>query len=57
MGKIMLLTKEDEELEGIGPLLGNGLLVWKTVLLEPNIPYYLVRISIKKEMFGRSTLS
>jgi hypothetical protein len=41
----MLLTKESEELEGIGPLLGDGLLAWKTVLLEPDWPYYLVRLS------------
>lgn len=44
----MLLTKESEELEGIGPLLGDGLLAWKTVLLEPGWPYYIVRLSTKQ---------
>jgi hypothetical protein len=43
----MLLTKNNEELNGIGPLLGIGLRAWKTVLLEPNWPYYLVRFSTK----------
>jgi hypothetical protein len=45
----MLLTKENEELEGIAPLLGKGLRAWKTVLLEPGWPYYLVRFSTKEE--------
>lgn len=45
----MLLTNENEELEGIGPLLGEGLVAWKTVLLEPGWPYYLVRFSTKEE--------
>lgn len=45
----MLLTNESEELEGIGPLLGEGLVAWKTVLLEPGWPYYLVRFSTKEE--------
>lgn len=43
----MLLTKDKEELEGIGPLFGDGLRAWKTVLLEPDWPYYLVRFSTK----------
>ena len=44
---MLLLTKDGEELDEIGPLVGIGLRAWKTVLLDPSWPYYLVQFSTK----------
>lgn len=44
---MFLLTRDEEELDGIGSLFGTGLRAWKTVLLDPNLPHYFVRFSTK----------
>ena len=43
----MLLTRNEDEIPGIGPLVGDGLHAWNTVLLQPDCPFYVVRFSIK----------
>ena len=43
----MLLTRNEDEIPGIGPLVGDGLRAWNTVLLQPDCPFYVVRFSIK----------
>jgi hypothetical protein len=45
---MLLVTKDEEELDRIGPLLGDGLRAWKKVFIDPSWPYYLVQFSTKE---------